>query len=55
MPILLLLLLLLWNCLQGVEYYLIKWQGWFNDYNSWEPREHLSDCGHCERAYASAP
>jgi len=30
--------------MQAVDYYLIKWEGWSNDYNTWEPKNHLVDC-----------
>lgn len=30
-------------CLQGEDYYLIKWKDWSNAHNSWEPKSNL-DC-----------
>lgn len=27
---------------KGKDFYLIKWKGWSNAYNSWEPKDNLS-------------
>jgi hypothetical protein len=29
--------------IDGIQYYLVKWTGWPSEYDTWEPREHLTN------------
>ncbi|XP_071082158.1 histone-lysine N-methyltransferase SUV39H2-like [Haliotis cracherodii] len=39
---------------EGVDFYLIKWKGWSNSHNSWEPAENLQ-CPELIKAFHSLP